>query len=74
MIKIAMVLAFYLIAGYWQAAPLMKSRRREALVVAGITLLGAWYGVGVIAGWPLPNPTSAIEGIFRPMAELLGVL
>lgn len=71
--KIALVVAIYLLFGYWQFVPALRRNRREATLVAGITLLGALYSVGFMARWTLVNPVAVIELVFGPAARLLGM-
>lgn len=73
MIKVAEVLAVYLLLGVWQTAAALQSSRRDAVLTAGITLLGAWYSAGLVAGWPLLNPVRLLEALFGPAARLLGM-
>jgi hypothetical protein len=70
--KIAEVLAIYALVGFWQVTAALRQSRREAVLAAGITLLGAWYSAGLVGGWHLLTPVRLIEWVFAPAAGLLG--
>lgn len=66
------LLVFYTALAVWETWFLGRQRRWRELAVAFFLLAaGAFYGLGQVLDFPLPNPTLLIEAVLAPVAQLL---
>lgn len=52
------------------AANASKKELRTFWVLLAVSFL---FSLGMVQGWPLPNPTPVLEAVFQPVSDLLGL-
>lgn len=52
---------------------LRRESRREFWLFCGLTAIGFGYSLLYVLRWPVPIPTHALEAIFRPISEAIGI-
>jgi len=72
MMAVLMLTLFFAAVLTVQVPPLIKSKHvREMLTYSLMMLIGMIYSYAYVLDIELPNPTNAIDAIFRPLTQLL---
>lgn len=67
----ALALVFVVILTLEVPSLVRQKMWKELAVFLGLLAVGAVYSFGQVFDWPLPNPTKAVEAIFKPVAEVV---
>lgn len=68
-----LIIGFLVIIALEVPAMAMKGQKRELRAFWVLLTIAFGLGLAVARGWPLPGPTHALEAVFRPFSELLGL-
>lgn len=69
---IALLLLLFIVIILFEVPGLVKKKMwRELVAFSGYLLLGMALSIPQVLGIKIPNPSTYIEAVFRPLAELL---
>lgn len=68
-----LVVGFVLIIALEVPAMVMKGQVKELRVFWGLLALAFLLSLGLVRRWPLPNPTTFLEAVFKPLADAAGL-
>lgn len=68
-----LIVGFLLIIGIEVPAMAEKGQKGELRAFWVLLAAGFVLSLAVMQGWPVPNPTTGLEAMFKPFALLLGL-
>ena len=70
--KLIILTLFFIVIIFWQTRPLIKNREwKELIVYSCLMLLGIIYSYAIILDLSLPNPTTLLTEVFKPIYEYI---
>lgn len=67
-----LLIGFVLMVVLEVPAMVMKEQKGELRAFWVLLLIAFALGLAVVQGWPVPNPTRALEAVFNPFSMLMG--